>query len=376
VQLTPAVKVTASVLAADAGRDVAVLRIDPRVLASVRPVPLACAPPGKPVAEGRKLFTIGTPLRGQKSIASGTISRVDAHSIVSDLIVAAGSAGGPVFSDDGDVIGITTIGDDRDAARVVRAADACDVIARADTKTNGARPRDGAHLPVDPLRPFPVDALKEAVQGRAGSLLPYQMSSSNFDIAFITPVLTYGAQYQSEQASRRERGTGTRTPDAQEAFVRPLMDFSNWSEYVADFPAVLLVRMTPRLVENFWTTVARGAARTQGVNLPPIKHFKSGFSRMRAFCGDAEVTPIHPFKLEHRVSDTDAIYEGLYVFDPGALGPQCGTVKLVLYSEKEAGNGDTRVIDPKILQQVWEDFAPYRALKTELEVRRESEVRP
>jgi hypothetical protein len=27
-------------------------------------------------------------------------------------------------------------------------------------------------------------------------------------------------------------------------------------------------------------------------------------------------------------------------------------------------------------QQVWEDFAPYRALKTELEVRRESEVRP
>jgi hypothetical protein len=50
---------------------------------------------------------------------------------------------------------------------------------------------------------------------------------------------------------------------------------------------------------------------------------------MRAFCGEAEVTPIHPFRLEQKVGDT-TIYEGLYVFDPGALGPQCGTVKLTL----------------------------------------------
>ena len=126
------------------------------------------------------------------------------------------------------------------------------------------------------------------------------------------------------------------------------MDFSNWSEYVEDFPPVLLVRVTPKLVESFWMKVARGAASTQGVSLPPIKRFKSGFSRMRAFCGDAEVTPIHPFKLEQRVSESEAIYEGLYVFDPGALGPQCGSVKLVLYSEKEPEKGDTRVVDAKV----------------------------
>jgi len=117
---------------------------------------------------------------------------------------------------------------------------------------------------------------------RTGSLSPYQMSSSNFDVAFITPVLTYGAQYQSEQARGRERRRGVRTLDPEPAFVRLLMDFSNWSDYVADVPPVLLVRVTPKLVEGFWTTVARGAARTQGVSLPPIKHFKSGFSQMRA----------------------------------------------------------------------------------------------
>jgi hypothetical protein len=139
------------------------------------------------------------------------------------------------------------------------------------------------------------------------------------------------------------------------------MDFKNWSGYVGDFPPALLVRVTPKLVEGFWTTVARGAARTQGVALPPIKHVKAGFGRLRAFCGGAEVTPIHPFTVEQRVSESDVIYEGLYVFDPGALGPQCGSVKLVLYSEKEPDKGDTRVVDPAVVQQIWQDFAPYRA---------------
>ena len=365
VQLTPAVKVAASVLVADPVRDVAVLWVDPKVLGPARPVPLTCAQPGKPVAEGQELFAIGTPLRGETRIDSGTISRVEPRAIVSDLILATGSAGGPVFGGGGDVIGITTIRDrgdedSRPAPRVIRVSEACDVIASAEKKLKDARPPAGELLPVEPVRPFPLNALKEAIKGRAGSLDPYQMSSADFDIAFITPVLTYGEQDRAEQASERERRRGAPIPGGDPTFVRPLMDFGNWSEYVADFPAVLLIRVTPKLVEGFWTTVARGAARTQGVDLPPFKHFKSGVSRMRAFCGDAEVTPIHPFKIEHPVPDGEPIYEGLYVFDPGALGPQCATVKLVLYSEKEPQKADSRVVDPKVVQQIWQDFAPYR----------------
>jgi hypothetical protein len=362
--------VSARVLAADAVRDVAVLWIDPKVLESVQPVPLVCTQPGKPVAEGQELFTIGTPLRGQKGMASGTISRIQAHAIVSDLVLAAGSAGGPVFSAGGELVGITSAAGEnenderrRGDFRVVRIVDVCAVVASAETKMKDAAPPAGTNLPVEPVRPFPVDVLKDAAQRRAGSLGPYQMSSSDFDIVFITPAMTYAARNQPERTSGRERSRGARMPDAEQAFVRPLMDFSNWSEYVEDFPPVLLVRVTPKFVEGFWTKVARGAAQTQGVSLPPIKRFKPGFSRMRVSCGDVEVTPIHPFKLEQRASESDAIYEGLYVFDPGALGPQCGSVKLVLYSEKEPEKGDTRVVDPKVLEQVWQDFAPYRALK-------------
>jgi S1-C subfamily serine protease len=356
VQITPELKVAARVLAADPIRDVAVLWIDPKAVASVRPVPLGCGqaatPPGV-MKDGQELFTIGAPLREQKGMTSGTVRRVEPHAILAGFRLASGSTGGPVFTASGSVIGITSIADDKDIdesrraiARVVLVADACEAVASAEKKMTAAALPDGIHLPVEPSRPFPVDLLKDAAQRRAGSLSPYQMSSSDFDIAFITPVLAYGAQDRSEQA----RG-------------RAVADFGNWSEYVADVPPVLLVRVTPKQVEGFWTTVARGAARTQGVAVPPIKHFKSGFSRMRAFCGDAEVTPIHPFKLEQRISESDAIYEGLYVFDPDALRPDCGTVKLVMYSDKEPGKSDARVVEPRVLQQIWQDFEPYRNAK-------------
>jgi S1-C subfamily serine protease len=364
VQFAPSVKASARVLASDPARDVAVLWVDPTLIASAPTVPLACAQPGQTPVEGQPLFSIGIPLRGQKRIESGTVSRVEPHVIVSDFTLGFGSAGGPAFGSGGAPIGVTTAGDqegERDpVAKIVRLGDVCAVIAEASRKMNDARPPDGAHLPVESDLPFPVDALKEMVKRRAGSLNPYPMTSSDFDIVFITPVMVYGAQYQSAQAKERERRSATRTPQEAEAFVRPLMDFRNWSDYIEDLPPVLLVRVTPKLVEGFWTTVARGAARTQGVSLPPIKHFKSGFSRLRAFCGDAEVIPIHPFKLEQRISEDDAIYEGLYVFDPAAFGPQCATAKLVLYSDKEPDKGDSRTIDARILEQVWQDFAPYR----------------
>jgi hypothetical protein len=252
-----------------------------------------------------------------------------------------------VYAADGVLVGLTTRADTpddshrREALHLVRIGAACDDVAAAHKKMAAAAPPSGSRLPVEPARPFPAAALTDAAaQRRASAPTAYATSSTDFDLTFITPVMIAGARESTAPA---------------------LQDFGNWSEYVADVPPVLLIRVTPKMVEGFWTTVARGAAMTQGMAIPSIKHFKTGFSRMRAFCGADEVTPIHPFKVEHPVSPGgDVINEGLYVFDPGALGPQCGTVKLVVYSEKEPEKGQTRVIDQKVITQVWQDFAPYR----------------
>ena len=363
VQLTRSLKVAARVLAADRTRDAAVLWVDPMVIGSVPVVPLPCAQPAKPtVADGDETFTLGVSLRLVKDMESGTVTRVGLHDILWDARLPTGSAGGPVFNAAGDLVGITSVMDDetrreRGESRVVPIQNACDVVASATEKMKTADPPAGAHLPVVPERPFPIDALRTAAGRGAGALSPHQITSSDFDVAFITPVMTYAAMNQSG-------GDGERTTRASleaQQLVRPQRDFSNWSDYVADFPPVLMIRVTPKLVEGFWTKVARGAARTQGISIPPIKSFRSRFGRLRAFCGDVEVTPIHPFKLELRTSASETLYEGLYMFDPGALGPQCASVKLLLYTETESDKPDTRVVDPKIVEQLWQAFEPYRA---------------
>jgi len=217
-------------------------------------------------------------------------------------------------------------------------------------------------LPVEPMRPFPIDVLTAAVERPAGSVVPYLMSSADFDIALLTPTVVY-ADLHVSTANRRTTSKETRDPKADLSFLRPRMDFGAWSDYVADVRPVLLIRLTPRFAEGFWMKVGRAAASTQGVALPPVKRFKSGFGRMRALCGTTEVTPIHPFELETSVSDTASIDEGLYVFDPGALGPHCGTVTFELHSAAAPEKTDTHVVDPKILEQIWQDFAPFRETK-------------
>jgi hypothetical protein len=202
----------------------------------------------------------------------------------------------------------------------------------AATKAKETPAPSAAHLPVEPAEAAPVAAFTEAVKRRAGSLKPYQIAAADFDVAFITPILNYAAQSQPNQT------------------------FGNWSAYVAEIPPVLFVRVTPKMTESFWAKMARGAAYTQGMALPAIKRLKSGFNRLQAFCDRTEVTPIHPFKLELRVSETEAIYEGLYAFDPAALGPRCSSVTLVLYSEKEPDKANTRVVDPATLRQIRLDF--------------------
>jgi len=207
-------------------------------------------------------------------------------------------------------------------------------VAAAAKKAPDTPAPSATHLPVEPMKPAPIAVFKDAVRRRAGSLKPYQIAAADFDVAFITPILNYAAQSQSNQ------------------------DFGNWSDYMADIPPVLFVRVTPKRVESVWSKVARGAAYTQGAALPAMTHLGSGFQRLRVLCGDAEVTPIHPFKLELRVSETEAIYEGLYAFDPAALRPECGTVTLMLSSAKEPQKEDVRAVDPKLLQQISKDLRP------------------
>ena len=336
VQLSRTVKVTGSVLETDRQRDIAIIRIDPDVMAGITPVPLGCGRSAPiSIAREQELFTVAAPLRQQRGWTPGSVSDTRANNL--EMNLATGGLGGPVFTASGDLVGLTTLVGEREeprrgVVRMARTDGMCDVVAAAARKAKDGAGPSAARLPVEPVEPAPVATFKEAVKRRAGSLKPYQTTASDFEVAFITPILNFAAQSQ------------------------PTVTFSNWSEYVADIPPVLFIRVTPKAVESLWAKAARGAAMTQGMALPAMKRLKSGFGRMQVLCGSTDVTPIHPFRLELPVSETETIDEGFYAFDPASLGPSCGTVTLVLYSEKEPAKADTRVVDRAVLQQVWRDF--------------------
>jgi len=368
VQLSPTVKVAGTVIASDTMRGVALIRIDPSIAASAKTLPLECDKTVEPLTKDQEIAALEAPLGRPRGTSSGSVDSALANVIDTDLVPSTGGAGGPAFAPNGRLIGLTTTVDERDGqrmsrGRIVRVGRVCELVASVAQKIKDTPSPSATHLPVEAVRVFPSDAKPSLPQGpkTSGGAVskPLQrMATSGFDVAFITPVQLMAARARPERS-----GGSARMPGADEIAGRLLTDFTNWSEYVAATPPVLLIRVTPKLVEGFWTKVARGAASTQGMSIPPIKSLKPDFARMRAYCGDAEITPVHPFTLEHRVSDKDTLVEGLYAFDPGALAPECASVKLQLYSEREPQKADTLIVDAKVVQAIWDDFAPLRAVK-------------
>ncbi len=358
VQFSSTRKVSGLVVATDAERDVAVVRIDPATAATVAAVPLGCGQSAPAPEVGDEMVALEAPLRQEKGAVSGVVRRVATRILESDLAPAPGGAGGPVFSTRGVVLGITSDGDERMRqngadTRVVRAVEVCAVVELARATLTGAAPLPATPLPVEPSVPFPTAGL-----GEPETLLtrhpPFQTTSSRFDVAFLTPVHIFGGQRTRTQGRSMQIGAAWQRS-------RLATDFANWSDYVSDLPPVVFIRVTPKLVESVWMKIARGAAYTQGVALPPITRLSSGFARMRVHCGEAEVTPVHPFVLEIEGPGGETVTEGLYAFTPEALTPACGALRLEIYAVKDPAKADVLAVDPKLVEQVWADFAPYRA---------------
>lgn len=338
-QLTPTLKVAARVLVADQARNVAILWLDAAALTARPHIPIRCGETRPTVQMGQAISAIGVPLRRQATTTQGFVTRVHTGTLATSFEVPLDSAGGPVFAADGTLLGLASIAmsvdrDDMPVVTTVRAEVVCELLAGVTSKMSGTPP-SASLLPVEPEQAIAEDDLREAVKKRAGSLAPPKVVSSGFEIELLTPVTAYAGMQQT-------------------------LDFGQWSGYVADRPAVLLVRVTPRQVESLWLKVARGAAMTQGIALPPITHYEPGFARMRVTCGGRELTPIHPFVVERRVSETAAIREGLYVFSTDTIGPHCKQVTFEVFSEKTPNKGETAVADAKVVERVWQDLAPYR----------------
>ena len=349
VQLSPVRKVTGRVLVSDADRGVAFVHVNPEIVANVPPVPV-CAGAAPPFDDGQDVVALTMPLRGPIDAVDGEVTTLGARAVETDLRLTFGGAGGPALNADGVVIGMTSLPPVVDPRRVrdpiiIRMPVFCDALAAARDAVVAAIAPEASELPVEPATPA------NAAPVKASSTPPPVIPSSEFEVTLITPPAVQRGLDRAEWTG----GAGGRTPEA-EARLGRITDFGTWSDYFADNPRVLIVRVTPKLVEGFWRRLAREAARTQGAELPPLKAFAGSFARLTLTCGARPVAPIHPFVLEHRLPDSATLREGLYVFDPATITPQCGEVTLLIYADKEPQRPSTLTIPPEILAQLHKDF--------------------
>jgi len=375
VQFDPKRKISATVLAFDPEKDVAVLWVEPSAFPEMIVAPIAKSETGKEsVIEGERVFTIGSPLSQRKILTSGMASKVEARAIISDININHGNSGGPLFNSVGEVVGITTFRESAaGVAGIVRIEEALPILEQARKKMGDATRPSARFLPVEPTDSYPLDSLKETIGAEKFNRHPYLFSEASFDVAMVTPVLKYRMEEAVQLAAAKEKGKRTKKHEAavQNTF-EPLRDLRGWAEYIGEYKPVLLVQAAPQLRETFMSALGRGLAASGGnyYGGPARMKYKTDFYRMRLFCGGKEVEPIHPGKAAtvvnaHNafVSVTDATYVGIYTYPADALQPSCGEVALELYSEKDPNKASRKVLDSKAVERIWADFQPYFAKK-------------
>jgi S1-C subfamily serine protease len=372
VQFDAKRKVAAKVLAMDPDRDVAALCADLSAFPGALVAAIAHPAAGQNLAmEGERVFTIGSPLGMKKIITSGIVSKVEDRALISDVNINPGNSGGPLFSSAGEVLGITTFGVHGGAgagvAGIVRIEQTEPLLERARRKMNLIPLPSAKLLPVEPLEPYPLDALKKMVRTGGPDTRLYTFAIGDFDVTLETPVLIYKLREKPSLEAVKERGKRNRIRDSTLDTFDPLLDRHGWEEYAGEYRPVLTIEAEAQLREKFTSLLGREL-------IPTIKphektkrlNFRADFFRMRLLCGAQEIEPIQRFRPPRVENDrddgaivTDASFTGSYVYGPEAISPSCGKVTLELYSEKDPKKAASRDLDRKTIDRVWEDFQPY-----------------
>ncbi len=370
VQFDRTHKIVAKLIAADPQKDVALLSVNMAALPNASPAPLYRAGAGKtPVQEGERVFTIGSPLSLDKIITTGIVSKVEPHTIMSDININPGSSGGPLFNGAGQVIGLTTFGARGEGgpgvSGIVRIEEGLALLDKNRAKATGTPP-PGALLPVEPLTPYPIEGLKEALRAEKYDSRPYYFPAGDFNIALSTPPLDYREQEERRLQAEREHKKRNKKQQSADESTGSSDEPKEWEEEAGEHPAVFAIYAMPKAKEGFGSAFGRSLNPNSAAKLK----FKTDFQTMKLFCGDKEVQPIHPGRVPVTVSVQnravkmeDSTYKGVYMYAPDAVNPDCGQVKMEIYSSK-GGDPTVKTFDEKTVQHVWADFDAFRRAQT------------
>jgi len=336
-------KVTARLLAASPGKDIAVLWVNLKAFPEAVIAPVVPSEATSQVVVGERVFTIGSPMGREKVLTSGVISKVEHTSIVSDININPGNSGGPLFNLRGEVTGITSA-QMHLLASIVPIDDARPVIERARRQLSGASPPSAELLPVEPDDFFPADALLSLLRHHQRmDVRPYFLTAGEFRVEMLTPPIRYYV-YNKDDIQAQQKGRKHSHEDSQQVELPERV-----LEEAQEYQPTIIIRVVPK--HRFWN-----------------RQFKDSFRGLRLLCNGKEVPPIDPGRSHYELRDSDdhakgAATEGFYSYQPDAISPNCSSVKLEIFSDKAPRTPITKSLDSLTVERVWADMEPYRGAK-------------
>jgi len=362
-------KVSAVVLASDPQNDIAVLRVNLAAFPGAVVAPLRRTDSHAALAEGDRVFTIGSPLDLEKVLTTGVVSKIDTHAIISDINVNPGNSGGPLFTANGEAVGITAYREQASGGPgitgISRIEDALPLLEKARGKIPGAAAPAATLLPVEPKSPYPSEALKEFLSNKKPRMQPYKAGAGDYEVFLWTPPISFLAE-EADAIDMQHKKDKHAKKNTEEPVLPSLPP--GWEKVAARIKPVLEIVVKPKLKEGFWSKLGRSYRESKGFYGGPANvHFKTDFYRMRLLCGEKEVQPIQPARTQvsgarnAALNITNVASIGDYFYAPDSISPDCGKVALEIYAGKETQQDTVvKVFEPEIIESIWGDFGAYR----------------
>ena len=376
VQFDRTHKVRAVLVAEDRDRDVAVLWANLGQCASCKTLKLAAPQADEPaVLEGERVFAIGSPLSQEKILTSGIVSKVEKRAIISDVNINPGNSGGPLFNSLGEVIGITTFGESAGfgpgVSGIVRIEVAEELLTKAKESAKGKESPSAELMPTVPEDAFPLDAIKTRLDVKKFETKHYKSELGNYDVMMLTPIYKFYLSEKDRLEAVREREKRNKGEGATGTMDK-YRNLRNWAEYAGELKPVVQILAIPEM-KMTGKSLLLGAVLMAGAGMmtPPDMKFKADFYEMSLMCDGNVITPIQrgkselivPMQSYYKVKNRFT-YAGIYTYpiDPFEPG-KCKQLTLNVFSEENPALAAKKILNPLMVQQVWQDFAEYRQRK-------------
>ncbi len=384
VQLNPQTRISATLLAEDKQRDIAVLRVAPEVVKGLPILKIADRPSTDLAFEGEKVIAIGSPLNQSRILTSGIVSKVEERAIISDVNINPGNSGGPLINMDSEVIAINTFGDFSSRGPGVSGSIlvslALPLLAQARGRLH-EEPPPSTLLPVVPEDSFPIEGLKWAAE-RCGKASNYKLKAPGFDIQIVTPSRWYFLTKISEgpltkKRRSREAAAGV---DPSEMYD-PLGDLlKEWREYVGEYSTLVQIHIQPDVGQTTGSLIlnAIGAAAAANTNTyyrgSYILEFKSDLQDAELIDRDRVVPEVlrgmrmMPVSISERFRKMEDIAQrGVFMFLPEVFKSR--NLRLRIIDLKKPGQIINVPIPQACREQILADFEPYMDMQNAADAR-------